>query len=77
MVDVPVEDQHALDAQLRDRVTRRDGNVVEQAEAHRPLRHGVMSRWSVRAEADLPRAAVDQPADELDGPTGGVQGCRV
>ena len=74
VVDVPVEDQHPLDAQRGDRMTRGDGDVVEQAEAHRPVRHGVVSRWAMRAEAHLPGAAVDQPANQLHRAAGGVQG---
>jgi len=38
-----VEDEHALQAQLVDREPRRDGDVVEQAEAHRAGSLGVVS----------------------------------
>ena len=36
VVDVPVEDQHALEPAEPDRMLRGDRDVVEQAEPHRP-----------------------------------------
>ena len=45
VVDVPVEDQDALGAARGDRVRRGDGDVVEQAEAHRARALGVMAGW--------------------------------
>jgi hypothetical protein len=43
VVDVGVEDQHAPAAELGQRVLGRDGHVVEQAEAHRGGRLGVVA----------------------------------
>ena len=34
VVDVPVDDRHALDSQAVLRMTRGDGDVAEQAEPH-------------------------------------------
>jgi len=52
---VPVDDQDPRQALLLLRVTGRDGDVVEQAEAHATLAAGVMPRRPHRAErvADL------------------------
>ena len=50
MVHVPVEDHHALDAVGFDRVTGGERRVVEQAEAHRRARLGVVTRRPVGAE---------------------------
>ena len=51
---------------------RGQGDVVEQAEAHRARRHGVMARRAMRAERAR-RRAVEQQVDHLHGPAGGVQ----
>ena len=52
VVDVPVEDQDPLGAALGDRVGRSDGDVVEQAEAHRPVALGVVARRPQAAEGE-------------------------
>ena len=62
-MDVPVEDRHALDPVRASRVFGRDGDVVEEAEAHRALGFCVVTRRPHRAERrrDLPRQhAVDR-----------------
>ena len=43
VVDVPVEDRHALEPVGLLRVAGRDRDVVEQAEAHRPIDAGVVA----------------------------------
>ena len=65
VVDVPVEDQDPLGAALGDRVGRRDGDVVEQAEAHRPVALGVVARRPQAAEGE---AALRQQALGRRGP---------
>ena len=53
MVDVPVDDRHplALVGQFR----RGDRDVVEQAEAHRPVGNGVVSGWATSGERHVTR----------------------
>ena len=65
MVDVPVEDQDALGAAGVERVGGGDGDVVEQAEAHRPVALGVVARRPQGAEGELGLAgeqALGRPA---------------
>ena len=65
VVDVPVEDRHPLDAELRLRPPRRDRNVVEEAEPHRAVPQGVVPRGTDDGETATP--------DRLDGSAGGQQ----
>ena len=60
VVDVPVEDQHPLGAARGDRVPGGDGDVVEQAEAHRAVALGVVAGRAQAAER-RPRLAGEQP----------------
>ena len=53
VVDVPVEDEDPLGPELGNRQRRGDGDVVEEAEAHRPRGLGVMAGWPAGTEADL------------------------
>ena len=50
VVDVPVEDREALDAELALQHPRGDRDVVDQAKAHRPIRLSVMARRAERGE---------------------------
>jgi hypothetical protein len=68
---IPVEDEHALNAELADRELRCDRRVVEQAEAHRAVRFCVVTGRSHRREA-LRRLAGDQRACHLAGAADGV-----
>ena len=51
VVDVPVEDQHALEPVAVDRVPRGDRHVVEQAEPHRPRDLGVVAGRAMQRNA--------------------------
>ena len=51
VVDVPVEDRHPLEPMLRLRRAGRDRDVVEQAEAHRPVGRRVVARGPDEGEA--------------------------
>ena len=55
VVDVPVEDEDAADAEGVERVTSRDRDVVEEAEPRRGVAAGVVARRPRRAEADAVR----------------------
>ena len=72
VVDVPVEDQDALGGVLAQRVRRRDGDVVEEAEAHRLRALGVMTRRAQCREA-RGGAPGHQGLCQRDGATRGVQ----
>ena len=52
MVDVIIDDRHPRDARCA-RVGGRDGDVVEEAEAHRAMTLGVMSRRADERERGL------------------------
>ena len=56
VVDVEVDDRDALEPELGLRVARRDGDVVEEAEAHRPVGERVVAGRADEREA----AAVDR-----------------
>jgi hypothetical protein len=73
MVDVPVDDEDALDPVGGDRVRGGDGEVVEQTEPHRPPALGVMAGRAQGAER-RPRLTGEQPVDRVDRPAGGVNG---
>ena len=53
VVNVPVEHQHTPDVQPVERMPGRDGHVVEQAEAHRPRRLGMVAGRAQPAKRDL------------------------
>ena len=72
VVDVPVEDQHALDPEVIKRVLGSHRDVVEQAEAHRPGLGGVVTRRAVGAESDR-RIATEQELRHPHRPAGCVQ----
>ena len=65
VVDVPVDDRDALGAVRRLRVARRDGGVVEEAEAHRPgrvRRGGRAGAWPRRRCDPCPPSPRRPPA---------------
>ena len=64
VVHVPVEDQHPLDAVRGARVRRADRDVVEEAEAHRAGRLGVVAGRPQRRDAA--RLAAEQRVDQRD-----------
>jgi hypothetical protein len=72
VVDVPVEDQHALGAVRRRRMARRDRRVAEEAEAHRAVGLGVVARGTQRREAGGGLAG-QQRVDERDAAAGRAQ----
>jgi hypothetical protein len=76
VVDVPVEDQHALGAVGRRRVARSDRRVAEEAEAHRAVGLGVVARRAQRREAGRGLAG-QQRVDEPDAAAGRAQRRRV
>lgn len=51
MLDVPVENQDPIDAELADRQLGRDRDVVEQTEPHRAVAFGVMAGRAGSAQA--------------------------
>jgi len=57
VVHVPVDDQHPLQPVLRLGMAGRQGDVVEDAEAHAPLRLGVVAGWAQGGERPLYAAA--------------------
>ncbi len=61
VVDVPVEHEHAAEAHFGDRRGGRDGDVVEQAEAHRARPLGVVAGRAHGAEARLRFAREQRP----------------
>ncbi len=71
-MDVPVEDQDASGAARRDRMGGADGGVVEQAEAHRPVRLGVVAGRAQAAEDEVLLAG-QQRTGALGGGPGRVQ----
>ena len=56
VVDVEIDDGHPLQPELRLRVARRDGDVVDEAESHRP----VGERMVAGRPAERETAAVDR-----------------
>ena len=72
VVHVPVEDEHALYAELAPRQLGRDGDVVEQAEAHRTVGFGVVPRRAQRRKTH-PSLPGEQCAHQLTGASCGVQ----
>ena len=65
VVDVPVDDQHAIHPVMLPRPPRRQRDRAEQAESHRPIANGVMTRGSHRAEA--PRGStIDRHVHRVD-----------
>ena len=73
VVDVPVEDHHPFDLLHSKRMTYGDGDVVEQAEAHRPLGLGMVTRGTVRAEAAR-HITVEKHVHQRHRPPGRVHG---
>ncbi len=62
-MDVEVDDRDACEAVHGERVRRADGDVVEDAEAHRATALGMVSGRPDRAE----RRSVFAAADQVDG----------
>jgi hypothetical protein len=46
VVDIEIDDSHSGEAVRFARSQRTDSGIVEQAEAHSPLRLGMMARWT-------------------------------
>ena len=72
VMDVPVEDEHSAQAEFGDRDSRRDCDVVEQAEAHCPPVLGVVPGGPHAAEAHA-TVAGEERTGHLTGTAGGVQ----
>ena len=72
VVDVEVDDRDALEAAHVERVARGDGDVVEEAEAHRLVARRVMAGRAHRAER-VGDVAVDDRVGGGDGGAGGAQ----
>ena len=70
VVDVPVEDQNALEVEFVAQRAGGDDDVVEQTEAHRAVALGVVTGRPDRAEGPPQPAASDLPGG-LDHPAGG------
>ena len=51
VMDVPVDDRHAL--ALLGQMRRSDGDIVEQTEAHRPVGHGMVPGRATGREGHL------------------------
>ena len=73
MMDVEIDDQHAIQAELRDRRRRPHGHVVEDAEAHGPARQGMVSRRTHQAEG-VGGFPAKHAANGVDHGPGGQQG---
>ena len=73
MVDVEIDDQHAIQAEFRDRRRRPNGHVVQDAEAHRLAGQGVMSGGTHQAQCGLV-FATNHTADRVDYGSGGQCG---
>ena len=71
VVDVEVDDGDTLEAAHVERVTRGDGDVVEEAKAHRAVARRVMARRPDRAEG-VGDSAVDDRIGGGDGGAGGA-----
>ncbi len=72
VVHVEVDDGHALDAVLLERVFRPDRNVVEQAEAH-----GARARRMMAGRAHRAKGVLGASADhEVGGENGGARGVQ-
>jgi hypothetical protein len=76
VVHVPVQDEHSPSAELGDRQRGGDGGAVEQAEAHRAVRFGVVPRGPGGGEAERGLGRQQSP-DHLAGAAGRVQGSAV
>ena len=72
VVHVEVDDRHALQAAHVERVARRDGDVVEEAEAHRLAARRVVARRAHGAEGVLD-LAVDHRVGGRHRGAGGAQ----
>ena len=66
VMDVEIDDRHALDAMGGQRVRGADRDVVEQAEAHRAVALGVVARRAHGAEGGAAFAAHDEVGREHD-----------
>jgi hypothetical protein len=64
VVDVPVDDCHPHEPELRLREPRRDGDVVEEAEPHRRGRPRVVARWADEREPAPPNRFDRRPRCE-------------
>ena len=73
VMDIKIHHGDAFDAMPGAGVLCRDGDIVEQAETHRPLRFGMMSRRAHGAEEMLAFAG-HKGVHGGDGGTGGMQG---
>ena len=73
VMDVPVDDHHPLAVELPDRQLGGDGDVVEQAEAHRPVGERMMARRAHGAEPPVVLAG-EQRAGHRAGAAHRVQG---
>ena len=73
VVDIEVDDRHPLQAMHAQRMARRDGHVVEEAEAHRRVAGGVVARRAHRAEGGLGAAGQHVVGGRHRG-AGGAQG---
>jgi hypothetical protein len=79
VVDVPVDDHHPLDPVPALQVARRHRDVVEQAEAHRPVGLGVVTGRAHAGEPVVDLAGhdrVNQGEHPAGGQAGGVMGGR-
>ena len=73
MVDVEIDDQHAIQSEFLDGRRRPHGHVVEDAKAHRLAGQGVVSRRTHQAQCGRVFAA-DHPADRVDHGSRGQRG---
>jgi hypothetical protein len=75
VMDVPVDDGDAPESVFPLRVTRRDGDVIEQAESHPAVGRGMVAGRPHRAEGVFPGAR-DDPVDRVEESAGGGPGDR-
>src|SRR3972149_1328499 len=65
VMDIPIYDQHALEAVMPCEMACRDGNVVEQTKAHRVIRSCMMTGWSHCCKCIL-KSSLHDSTDGLD-----------
>ena len=70
VMDIEIDDGHALDAVSGHRVRGADRDVVEEAEAHRAVALGMMTGRANRAERGAALAGYDEVRREHDGARG-------
>ncbi len=75
VVDVPVDDEHAIEMMVAASVMGRDGHVAEETEAHGAIAERVVARRTNGREA-APGASVEGHVDAIEDAADGSRGRR-